>query len=373
MRQATIRLKFVTPAYLGGANPRSGEPELRIPSIRGLLRYWLRAAAGAANPDVQHVRTCETDTFGSVSRGSPLSIWLSNAFIPASPATRVSVSNFVSAMNFVGEPPSDEQHYLFWSMKQKATWRKAFPAGTEFDLHLALRARTQDADTGKDADIAFQRALGALWLLVHLGGVGSRSRRGAGSLSPLNVSVTGFSSDPVYLPFAPPSSVEDLQKHLQDGIAGVRARFSTNSLPYPRPATQLPPFDILARDYCRLWILRSPTSAWNTPDDVLDELGASLREYRGSVHPLEARAAFGLPIIVRDGGNIPGRRASPLLLRVSSVVTVTGQPEYIAVAVLFKSQFQPTSARSNDGPPDYGHIERWITSDQYLSALEVQL
>ena len=40
MRQATIDFQFVTPAFLGGANQQA---ELRMPSVRGALRWWSRA------------------------------------------------------------------------------------------------------------------------------------------------------------------------------------------------------------------------------------------------------------------------------------------------------------------------------------------
>lgn len=40
-----VKLQTVTPLFLGGANPDEG-PELRPASVRGVLRYWLRAALG---------------------------------------------------------------------------------------------------------------------------------------------------------------------------------------------------------------------------------------------------------------------------------------------------------------------------------------
>ncbi len=44
----TVTLETVTPLFLGGADPR-GAPELRAPSFRGAMRYWLRAALGTVN------------------------------------------------------------------------------------------------------------------------------------------------------------------------------------------------------------------------------------------------------------------------------------------------------------------------------------
>jgi len=41
----TVTLETVTPLLLGGAVPRES-PELRLSSLRGVMRYWLRAALG---------------------------------------------------------------------------------------------------------------------------------------------------------------------------------------------------------------------------------------------------------------------------------------------------------------------------------------
>lgn len=49
-KSLTVTLQTVTPLFLGGAGPR-GAPELRAPSFRGALRYWLRAALGEAIGD----------------------------------------------------------------------------------------------------------------------------------------------------------------------------------------------------------------------------------------------------------------------------------------------------------------------------------
>ncbi|MBD3158141.1 MAG: type III-B CRISPR module RAMP protein Cmr1, partial [Candidatus Lokiarchaeota archaeon] len=40
MERTEIEIELLTPMYLGGATK---QPEFRIPSIKGLLRFWLRA------------------------------------------------------------------------------------------------------------------------------------------------------------------------------------------------------------------------------------------------------------------------------------------------------------------------------------------
>lgn len=364
MRQVTVHFRLVTPAYLGGADPQNEPAELRIPSFRGLLRYWLRAAAGASNPDIANVSQIEDATFGSIQSASPISLWFSDETQPKAAPQKVGIGRSLA------QPEEDrlspEQQYLFWSMDRRKKPPRAIAAGTEFALHLALRGGS------RSNTLALERAIGALWLLAHLGGMGARSRRGAGSLMPLGI--TGLPTEAARLPFEPPTSVEDLQSRLQLGISAVRSVCPSPPVAPPRPTDWLPSFDILARGYCRVWILRAPLGAyWDTADDVLDALGASLRDYRSNL-PLAERTVFGLPIIVPNANekSIKGRRASPLLLRVSSVSSPTDGSEYVAVAVLFKSRFQPMANQRSEPLPNYGLIENWTSSHDF-TALEVPL
>ncbi|MGQ9778178.1 MAG: type III-B CRISPR module RAMP protein Cmr1, partial [Thermodesulfobacteriota bacterium] len=61
MCELKVTLETVTPLFLGGAAPR-GAPELRAPSFRGALRYWLRALVGAAGE--RSMRQHEDRLFG---------------------------------------------------------------------------------------------------------------------------------------------------------------------------------------------------------------------------------------------------------------------------------------------------------------------
>ena len=48
METITFNCRFITPAFLGGANPK-GTPELRPPTIKGALRFWWRAQRGISD------------------------------------------------------------------------------------------------------------------------------------------------------------------------------------------------------------------------------------------------------------------------------------------------------------------------------------
>jgi CRISPR-associated protein Cmr1 len=339
---------------------------LRVPSIRGLLRYWLRAAAGASNPDIGSVREREEATFGSVNHGSPVALWISDAYVPPPIDTRAQIGNTLPSPYDNPLPRGRDQTeydvphqtYLFWSMQRDNDWRKSFPAGTEFDLHLA--SQRERASAGRSG-AAFQRALGALWLLTHLGGLGARSRRGAGSISPLEITTQSELPDLVgQLAFTPATSVDDLRERLRTGVEAICTLMRDSGTGPSATPTELPPFDILAGQWCRIWILHPASGAWETSDEALDNLAISLGSYRESIHPVGARAVFGLPIIAPGGASLKGRRASPLLLRISEITPPGADPKYVAVATLFKAQFQPAIPRTVEVALHFELIEQWI-------------
>ncbi len=65
-------LRAVSPMFLNGANTK--EPELRAASVRGQLRYWLRAYLGAQYSDLQKIWDAESAVFGSTGHGSAVSV-----------------------------------------------------------------------------------------------------------------------------------------------------------------------------------------------------------------------------------------------------------------------------------------------------------
>jgi len=150
MRKVEIELMTVTPLFLGGSDPRSGQPpELRPPSFRGAMRYWYRAVLGGVVGDknLQAVRQLETMVFGSTDVGSPISLRI--------------------------------RGNLKWSLHdilphKNAGKRNAFNPEQTFWLTMSASPACPD--------LVWTNACMALNLMLTLGGVGLRSRRGMGSL-----------------------------------------------------------------------------------------------------------------------------------------------------------------------------------------------
>ncbi|MCS7032162.1 MAG: type III-B CRISPR module RAMP protein Cmr1, partial [Gloeomargarita sp. SKYG116] len=135
-----VQLETVTPLFLGGADPR-GKPELRAASVRGALRFWLRALAGSSTGDsasgIEKLRQMEAQVFGSTDTGaSPISIQLKHR----NPLETIGYSQLVE-LDSQNNPRNPGIAYLFFAARSDRSnpERKAIKAGTSFNLHLLPR------------------------------------------------------------------------------------------------------------------------------------------------------------------------------------------------------------------------------------------
>ncbi|WP_295584907.1 type III-B CRISPR module RAMP protein Cmr1 [uncultured Lamprocystis sp.] len=172
--EATFRI--VTPMFLGGANQKVDDG-IRPPSIKGALRFWwralhwglsLQATGGSPSKALEHLHRSEARLFGSAAddNGAGQGRFLLNAQY----AGRALKTNEL--------PPTSAGHqYLLgqglYHFKQ-GYLRSALEPG-ELRLRLLFRPGTDHTDRESVA-----RALLALGLL---GGLGSRGRKGFGSLA----------------------------------------------------------------------------------------------------------------------------------------------------------------------------------------------
>lgn len=373
-----ITLETVTPLFAGGADPR-GEPELRAASVRGILRFWWRAlvAGVIGDEDLDALRKKETDVFGEAEVGSPVIIRLSGQPRP---------QRFQPNQNQRGVS------YLLWSMLR--TNRQCLPSATSFTLNVQTRPGT---NSGSEA---FNGALASLWLLTRLGGLGSRSRRGGGS-----VQITSTQTDlPTGMPDlrlraqTPQQFRDELVNGLKQLQALVKANVATPTLPSANPD-----FDVLHPNCCRIVVLNRQWSTW---EQALDEVGQKFQIFRsrrppdyqnvkdvlsGNTNSLSTvqRAAFGLPIVFYyrslggQQGTLEGRtherRASPLLIR---VVRLTNGAHTVVMTVfkaaLLEDKGQLTlkqrgHAPVTAAPPDLRLLDTFLNNiGQSIPLLEVK-
>ena len=169
----SLTFRILTPMFIGGAEGKAGPPELRAPSIKGMLRFWYRALdpmwQKSINPKHEKLKkiTREVAWFGGCASNagqSPFLIMLNN--VPS--VNPVSFPNRVGqGLAYIGYP------FKGW---RDAPSRQAIPSNQTFTLDICV-IRCLDSP-------GFRRALTAsLWCMGNLGALGSRNRRGFGALA----------------------------------------------------------------------------------------------------------------------------------------------------------------------------------------------
>lgn len=183
----SYEIDVVTPLFGGGVEAGQTDPvtPIRIPSIRGQLRFWWRATRGAAFGTVEELRQRETEIWGSTENPSPLVLVVETV---GSPVWR--------------QPPEygfdrfGPEAYSLFSAKQNGavlcreglrfrlvvTWPQGQVLQARRDrdneqrrqAHLPLLPAKLE-DITLDVETAWRA-----WL--QFGGIGARTRRGCGAL-----------------------------------------------------------------------------------------------------------------------------------------------------------------------------------------------
>ena len=166
-----VDFQIVTPLVLSGADQRRAE--LRLPSVKGMLRYWYRAVDPEYNQkrkldDEEKGSTWENSLFGGTGAGEGQSCFLMRLH-SKNPAVR-------------GWKKRIDLSYLAFSLEGKRGRIVQEPRGylepnNTFSLSFCMRPSIEAVDQ------YWRRLIAAIWLLGHVGGLGYRSRRGFGSVA----------------------------------------------------------------------------------------------------------------------------------------------------------------------------------------------
>jgi CRISPR-associated protein Cmr1 len=147
----SIPLRAISPLFLNGANSK-GTPEMRAASVRGQLRYWLRALEGANTTERKTLWDLESRILGSTEHGSQVSV-------------RVYSTRSFST--------KDSEMLPHRSSPRERSPQEAIQPGAEFLLELVTRPGLK----------VNSRLLYTTFVWLLLGGIGKRSRRMFGSFS----------------------------------------------------------------------------------------------------------------------------------------------------------------------------------------------
>lgn len=149
-----VKVNLITPLVMYGN--QMGDPEIRSTSIKGVLRWWLRAYIGS--PVLS--RNIEDILFGSTDRAAILKIRVLD-----NPKSVILVNRF----------PKKWQHNLFY-FNYSISNRKAFEENCDFDIAFIL------PKTNEKNRIYLDYFFKTLQLFSIFGSLGARSRRGYGSV-----------------------------------------------------------------------------------------------------------------------------------------------------------------------------------------------
>lgn len=288
---ATLRLQLTTtaPLFLKGANPK-GDPEFRAASVRGQLRYWLRAIIGAETQDLSTVWKRESAVFGSTDRGSVVTVRFSKGM--QQPLAE-------------GDEPSDGRgRYKPYLLPHRSNPREQSPDyAIRPGITVALSVSTRPA-------VNFpQLVLDALSLWLLLGGVGKRSRRMMGGLQLTKISKDDKSLAPEWMTTTPDNI---------DGWIKVYEK-QLDAIKHGTAPSGMPTFPILHPSHCCILV---GTETYESAERANEALFGLLRNnvFRPNSD------AFGYA-----GGG--GRRASPVIAQVRKL----DDNHYFPVLTIFRS------------------------------------
>jgi CRISPR type III-B/RAMP module RAMP protein Cmr1 len=289
MPDIQITLKTVTPLFLAGAD--GATPELRPASFRGVLRFWLRALLGGAlGDDLRAIKMAEASVFGSTDGAS---------------AVALRVLTDAKRLGHRGHRPLPHN-------PSKSFRFEGWDSGQSFTLHMSTRPGVLSFPDG---------AIASLALMIGLGGLGRRSRRGFGSLqvqSSRTSSETALSSEAEQLISPQLTSSETLVAYMGRLVTWAQAEVCSGTT---KAWSDLPSFPVFDSDYACVVVCRHPFDSWER----------AMRAFWGRLRsqPYRDVSVFGFV-------DHRKRRASPLFVKIWQV---GGQ--YCLVLTAFRSKLFP--------------------------------
>ena len=345
MREIEIKIEFITPAFIGGVDNKNIS-EFRISSLKGLLRFWWRVYQQYNSEEELYKK--ESQIFGDTDHKSTFSI---SSVQPLEP-----IIGSGQSFNLNQEGIK----YLFFSMYGSYGRSAWLNPGTTIDLKF----RFFKGEYIKDI-------LTSLWWLENFGGIGARSRRGAGSFRIREISgLDGIDGIPKFMYQEKNLSINSIDSFLKDNI----------NIILPCSLSTLPSYTAYRNGFSRFKVLTG-YSSWEKAANSIGQILAGYRrsDITNSSAPFHNEAvalhnfattgnytgpntltktAFGLPIIYRfrnrntrtgrptglidefveASGEDKTRRGSPLFIKIGCL---PNNENYYVVVLCLWSKFLP--------------------------------
>lgn len=205
MQTITAHFKLITPMFMGSADTEKAE--LRLSSINGVLRFWFRALAwDRLQGDISQVKQLESHVFGGIDNKESRK----HSFLMRFSSRNFQISQKDSSISRINEPVG--LSYLGYGCVnfRHTTDRGFFKPDSSFAVKLHFRHSIDNNPISEKTEVkAFDILLDAFKGISLLGGLGSRSRRGYGSVK---LSALEYNDNPVW---SFPSSRESLDQEIK--------------------------------------------------------------------------------------------------------------------------------------------------------------
>jgi len=169
MEQKEFEVEVVTPLFLGGSDPKKAE--LRVPSIKGALRFWWRALYGS--DDLQDMKKREGEIFGSTDKKASFDLRLQMIS-----SCEPRLSNLPRGKEF--RVKSSKGNFTIGIIDYLAFGLRDFHTGYSKG-HIPDKNKFKIICLIKNKNF-LQEIENAFRMLVYYGGIGAKSRNGFGSL-----------------------------------------------------------------------------------------------------------------------------------------------------------------------------------------------
>ena len=261
--EATYRV--VTPMFCAGADP--GRAELRLPSFKGVLRFWWRALAWSRlDGNLDEIQRQEDVLFGSTGAGqSRVSMRLAIDSAPSLIRKDEVLTVPASDGRVVGEGARYLGYGVMHAFDSKKSntrrgqlTRACLRAPFDFVVRMQLRGRKASPDALRQQSESLEDAL---ICLGNRGGLGAKNRKGYGSLAIRSLLVNGEQR------WRLPQTMHELRDAL---VAFRRGRQAGNQ----------PAYTALSREARHVLLASDRTQAV----ELLDLVGRELMRYRSWGH-----------------------------------------------------------------------------------------
>ena len=288
-REWSATLSLVTPAFLAGADQESSRDcDLRPATLRGLLRWWWRTLH-AGYLEIRELRKLEAALWGDTEQGGAIHIELRPERSPQAilfnhrdPRSRFRPEERFKSQHHLEDPPRKTTQGLFYvaygmdeKSRDEVKQRYYLDAGWNWSLSLVARAGVPPAGASSPGPIPAEQilnqALGALTLLCTHGGVGSKARKGFGSLQ----------VEDGRLPELSLAELRDSAAKFRR-VLGWDRRFDEARLRSPALAIAIPMEPAV----------RTP---WVDPWQALDRIGFAYQAFMQKKNHQRAKVSMGLP------------------------------------------------------------------------------